>query len=205
MATDLGEGKLWIQFKFPLKINLVSHPVSAVVFGNYKLTAQLVWIHILSPHPQTGLTTFPKRRENTISNGEFFKSLICRLSPDSFWKFLQKFIKPQLEFFIFERIKSYHNLYLTWSIKWNAVSSKQRPCRYCCITWTLIKRLEKKLDGNYSRMLRAILNKSWRQRPTKHQLYDHLPSISKTIQVRRAWHAGHFWRSRDELISDVLL
>ena len=39
-------------------------------------------------------------------------------------------------------------------------------------------------------MLRAILNKSWRQHPTKHQ-----------------WTrpAGHWWRSRDELINDVLL
>ena len=67
------------------------------------------------------------------------------------------------------------------------------------------KRLEKKLDGNYTRMLRAILNKSWRQHPTRHQLYGHLPPITKTIQVRRARHAGHCWRSRDELISDVLL
>ena len=33
---------------------------------------------------------------------------------------------------------------------------------YGCTTWTLTKRLEKKLDGNYKRMLRAILNKSWR-------------------------------------------
>ncbi len=32
---------------------------------------------------------------------------------------------------------------------------------YGCTTWTLTKRLEKKLDGNYTRMLRAILNKSW--------------------------------------------
>ena len=50
-------------------------------------------------------------------------------------------------------------------------------------TWTLTKRLKKKLDGNYTRMLRAILNKSWRQHPTRHQLYDHLPPITKTIQV----------------------
>ena len=56
---------------------------------------------------------------------------------------------------------------------------------YGCTTWTLIKRLEKKLDGNYTRMLRAILNNSWRQHPTKHQLYGHLPPITKTIQVRR--------------------
>ena len=71
-----------------------------------------------------------------------------------------------------------------------------------CITWTLRKRLEKKIDGNYIRMLWAILNKSWRQHPTKHQLYGHLSPITKTIQVRRTRHAG---RSRDELISDVLL
>ena len=54
-------------------------------------------------------------------------------------------------------------------------------------------------------MLQAILNKSWRQHPTRHQLYGHLPPITKTIQFRRTRHAGHCWRSRDELISDVLL
>ena len=74
---------------------------------------------------------------------------------------------------------------------------------YGCTTWTLTK--EKKLDGNYTRMLRAILNKSWRKHPTRHQLYSHLPPITKTIQVRRARHAGHCWRSKDELVSDVLL
>ena len=61
---------------------------------------------------------------------------------------------------------------------------------YGCTTWTLTKRLEKKLDGNYTRMP---------------QLYGQLPPITKTIQVRRTRHAGHCWRSRDELISDVLL
>ena len=39
----------------------------------------------------------------------------------------------------------------------------------------------------------------------RHQLYGHLPPITKTIQVRRTKHAGHCWRSRDELIRDVLL
>ena len=50
-----------------------------------------------------------------------------------------------------------------------------------------------------------LLNKSWRQHSTRHQLYGHLPPITKTIQVRWNRHAGHCWRSRDELISDVLL
>ena len=76
---------------------------------------------------------------------------------------------------------------------------------YGCTTWTLTKRLEKKLDGNYTRMLRAVLNKSWREYPTRHQLYGHLLPNTKTIQVRRTRHAGHCWRSKDELISDVLL
>ena len=75
---------------------------------------------------------------------------------------------------------------------------------YGCTTWTLTKRMEKKLDGNYTRMLRAILNKSWRQHPTKQQLYGHLPLVTETIKVRRNRHAGYYWRSRDELISDVL-
>ena len=76
---------------------------------------------------------------------------------------------------------------------------------YVFIVLLLSKRLEKKLDGNYTRMLRAILNKSWQQHPKRHQLYGHLPPITKTIQVRRTRHAGHCWRSRDELIRDVLL
>ena len=69
-----------------------------------------------------------------------------------------------------------------------------------CTTWTLTKRLEKNLDGNYTRMLRAILNKYWRKHPTRHQLYGHLPPITKTIQVRQTRHSGHFWRSKDELL-----
>ena len=76
---------------------------------------------------------------------------------------------------------------------------------YGCTTWTLTKRLEKKLDGSNTRMLRAILNMSWLQHPTRHQLYDHLRHIMKTIQVRRTRHTGHCWRSRDELIREVLL
>ena len=38
-------------------------------------------------------------------------------------------------------------------------------------------------DGNYTKMLRTILNKSWRQHLTKQQLYGHLPPITKTIKA----------------------
>ena len=35
-------------------------------------------------------------------------------------------------------------------------------------------------------------------------LYGHLPPTKKTIKVRQTRHSGHCWRSKDELISDVL-
>ena len=76
---------------------------------------------------------------------------------------------------------------------------------YGCTTWTLTKQMEKKFDGNYTRVLQAILNKSWRQHPTKPHLYGHLPSITKTIKVKRTRHVGHCWRSKNKLISDILL
>ena len=62
---------------------------------------------------------------------------------------------------------------------------------YGCTTWTLTKRLENKLDWSCTRMLRVILNKTWKQHPTRKQLYGHLPHITQTIRVRRTRHAGH--------------
>ena len=52
------------------------------------------------------------------------------------------------------------------SVTWKSdLTDKMKRNR--CTTWTLTKRMEKKLDGNYTRMLRTILNKSWRQHTTK--------------------------------------
>ena len=65
--------------------------------------------------------------------------------------------------------------------------------------------MEKRLDGNYTRILRAILNKSWKQHPTKQPLSGHLPPTKKTIQIRRTRHSGYCRRSKDELISDVIM
>ena len=69
----------------------------------------------------------------------------------------------------------------------------------------LTKHKANNLDGNYNRMLRAVLNKFWRQHPTKKQLYSHLPPITKTIKIKQTRDAGHCLRSKDELISDVRL
>ena len=93
----------------------------------------------------------------------------------------------------------------TWPIKVFFQAAVVSILLYRCTTWKLSKRMEKKLDSNYTRILRAILDKSWRQHPTKQQLDAHLPLIRKTIQSRRTRHAGDCWRSRDEIIRDAHL
>ena len=68
---------------------------------------------------------------------------------------------------------------------------------YGSTTWTLTKRIEKKLDEKYTRTLQVKLKKSRQQHPTKQQLYGHQPSVSKTIQIRRT-------RSKNRLRSNIL-
>ena len=58
-----------------------------------------------------------------------------------------------------------------------------------------------KIDNNCTRMLWAVLNKSWRCHPTSQQLYGYLPRILKTTQII---YSGHYWRRKNELISDLL-
>ena len=69
---------------------------------------------------------------------------------------------------------------------------------YECTPLTLTKRIEKRQDGNYTRMLRAVLNKCWKQHLKKQHLYSYLPPTSKAIQVKRTRHAGHCCRSKDK-------
>ena len=71
---------------------------------------------------------------------------------------------------------------------------------YGCTTWTLSKLMEKKFDGNYTRILQAVLNKSRRQHPTKQQLY-----LSRKVFKFDEPDMRDCWRSKDKLISDVLL
>ena len=73
-----------------------------------------------------------------------------------------------------------------------------------CTTCTLTKRREIKLDGNCTRMLRAILNNTRKPHPAKQQLYVPLPPILKANQVRQTRHARHSGRRKDALISDIL-
>ena len=138
-----------------------------------------------------------------------FKRLINNISHDKTWTWLRKgHFRRETEPLL---LAAQNNAIRTNHIKARIYRTLQNNKLWHGILyiyiyiWTLTKRLEKKLDGKYTRMLRAIMNKSWQQHPTRHQLYGHLPPITKTIQVRRTRHVGHCWRSRDELIRDVLL
>ena len=72
----------------------------------------------------------------------------------------------------------------------------------CVIVWLHYQdfnlELGENLYGGYLTMLHAVLNKYWKQLPTKQQLYGHLPPIWQTIQARRTRNPGY------ELISDDL-
>ena len=70
---------------------------------------------------------------------------------------------------------------------------------------TLTKRLENKLNGTYIRMLRAILNIHWSTCSSKEHLYGNLIQITSVIKESRTRFAGHCYRSKDELVSDLIL
>ena len=51
-----------------------------------------------------------------------------------------------------------------------------------------------RLDGTYTKMLRAILGVSWKERKTNKELYGNLTKITDT----------HCWRRKNELINKIL-
>ena len=55
---------------------------------------------------------------------------------------------------------------------------------YGCTTWTLTKRIEKTLDGNCTRFLKVMLNKSWQQHIIKKNscTTTYFPSLKLSIR-----------------------
>ena len=58
-------------------------------------------------------------------------------------------------------------------------------------SWSLNVAKRKRLDGVYTKMLRAIYNLSWRDHPTNAFVYGSLPRISEVVRCRRLALAGH--------------
>ena len=72
-------------------------------------------------------------------------------------------------------------------------------------TWTLPVRLEKKLDGCYTRLLMRAQNLSWKKHPTLKQIYGSLVPASTLVRQRRVQFAGHCQRASNEIISSLIL
>lgn len=72
-------------------------------------------------------------------------------------------------------------------------------------TWTLTSKQEKRLDGTYTRLLMRVKNLSWKQHPTKAQIYQDLQPVSALVKARRIRFAGHCLRSDNEIISSLIL
>ena len=49
-------------------------------------------------------------------------------------------------------------------------------------TWTITNKIQKSLDGCYTRMLRAVYNVSWKDKMTIQQLYGNIPLLSQKLK-----------------------
>ena len=71
-------------------------------------------------------------------------------------------------------------------------------------TWTMKKDLQDRLDGAYTRLLMRVQNISWREHKSKTEIYNGVPQVSSILAQRRARFAGHCFRAKDQIISDVI-
>ena len=55
---------------------------------------------------------------------------------------------------------------------------------YGSSTWTMTKKLETKLNGCYTKMLKVVNNVKWQQRISNNVLYYNLPKITNTIATQ---------------------
>ena len=75
--------------------------------------------------------------------------------------------------------------------------------QYGSESWTITSLLTKRLDGTYTKLLRAALNIHWRDHQRNVSVYGNIPKISETTRKRRLSQAGRCWRS-NEIVKDLL-
>ena len=71
-------------------------------------------------------------------------------------------------------------------------------------TWTLNKSDIRGLDGVYTRMLRRVLDVSWKSHTTNAVLYGATPKLTTTIKQRRLRFAGHVHRNDQQPVQHLL-
>ena len=56
---------------------------------------------------------------------------------------------------------------------------------YGSVNWTQTKSLQKRLNENYTRILRDILNRFWKDHPNNKEIYGNIPDIFTSIRQHR--------------------
>ena len=95
---------------------------------------------------------------------------------------------------------------------WNSNLARKTKIQVFCIliesillygseTWTLSAKQQHRLDGCYTRLLRRVLNLSWRNHTILEMIYGDLPRVSTLVRKGRVQFAGHCGRATDELVS----
>ena len=74
---------------------------------------------------------------------------------------------------------------------------------YWAESWTLKNKTCRRLDGTYTRMLRADLSFTWRDRIKNIELYGKLSKITAVLEARRLRFIGHILKSTGMSITDV--
>ena len=62
----------------------------------------------------------------------------------------------------------------------------------------MVKSLEKRINGCYTKLLRMVLNVSWKDKWSNKKLYNDMPNITNIIATRRLIIAGHCIRHKEE-------
>ena len=76
---------------------------------------------------------------------------------------------------------------------------------YGAEAWTMTVKMEKALNGCYTRMLRKALNVPWQSHTTNKELYGNLAPISTRLRTKRLKLAGHSVRKENEAAGKVIL
>ena len=76
---------------------------------------------------------------------------------------------------------------------------------YGSVSSALTTKLEKKINGAYTRMLCAILKNPGENILPRKNYMETSRQSAKTIRQQRMYFTGHCWQSKEELVGDVLL
>ena len=57
--------------------------------------------------------------------------------------------------------------------------------------YTMTGNMRNRLDGTFTRMLRAVVGVTWKEHKTNKELYGNLPKITDTLMIRRLRSIGH--------------